>query len=29
MPTIAGNMGKFLSGDLTNMINIVRKPASW
>ena len=29
MPTIAGNMGKFLSGDLKNMINIVRKPASW
>ena len=29
MPTIAGNMAKFLSGDLKNMINIVRKPASW
>ena len=29
MPTIAGNMGKFFAGDLKNMINIVRKPASW
>ena len=29
MPTIAGNMEKFLSGDLKSMINIVRKPASW
>ena len=29
MPTIAGNMAKFLSNDLKNMINIVRKPASW
>jgi D-2-hydroxyacid dehydrogenase (NADP+) len=29
MPTIAGNMAKFLSGDLRSMINIVRKPASW
>src|ERR1700688_3402535 len=29
MPTIAGNMSKFLAGDLKNMINIVRKPASW
>jgi phosphoglycerate dehydrogenase-like enzyme len=29
MPTIAGNMRKFLAGDLKNMINIVRKPASW
>ena len=29
MPTIAGNMAKFLSGDLKSMINIVRKPASW
>jgi D-2-hydroxyacid dehydrogenase (NADP+) len=29
MPTIAGNMAKFLAGDLKNMINIVRKPASW
>ena len=29
MPTIAGNMAKFLVGDLTSMINIVRKPASW
>ena len=29
MPTIAGNMGKFLAGDLKSMINIVRKPASW
>jgi D-2-hydroxyacid dehydrogenase (NADP+) len=29
MPTIAGNLGKFLAGDLKSMINIVRKPASW
>jgi len=29
MPAIAGNMRKFLSNDLKNMINIVRKPASW
>jgi phosphoglycerate dehydrogenase-like enzyme len=29
MPTLAGNMQKFLKGDLKNMINIVRKPASW
>jgi D-2-hydroxyacid dehydrogenase (NADP+) len=29
MPTIAGNMTKFLSGNLKDMINIVRKPASW
>ena len=29
MPTILGNMAKFLSGDLRSMINIVRKPASW
>jgi phosphoglycerate dehydrogenase-like enzyme len=29
MPTIAGNMTKFLAGDLKSMINIVRKPASW
>ena len=29
MPTIAGNMTKFLSGDFKSMINIVRKPASW
>jgi hypothetical protein len=29
MPTIAGNMDKFLAGDLESMINIVRKPASW
>ncbi|MGB7656780.1 MAG: D-2-hydroxyacid dehydrogenase [Pseudolabrys sp.] len=29
MPTIAGNMGKFLAGDLKSMFNIVRKPASW
>ena len=26
MPTIAGNMRKFLADDLKNMINIVRKP---
>ena len=29
MPTIAGNMRKFLNNDLKNMTNIVRKPASW
>jgi len=29
MPTIEGNMRKFFAGDLKNMINIVRKPASW
>jgi phosphoglycerate dehydrogenase-like enzyme len=29
MPTIAGNMAKFLGNDLKNMINIVRKPTSW
>jgi D-2-hydroxyacid dehydrogenase (NADP+) len=29
MPTIEGNMRKFLAGDLKNMINIVRKPMSW
>jgi D-2-hydroxyacid dehydrogenase (NADP+) len=29
MPTIAGNMEKFLAGDAKGMINIVRKPASW
>jgi phosphoglycerate dehydrogenase-like enzyme len=29
MPTIAGNMAKFLGNDLKNMINIVRRPASW
>ncbi|MSO67241.1 MAG: D-2-hydroxyacid dehydrogenase [Pseudolabrys sp.] len=29
MPTIAGNMARFLNNDLKNMINIVRKPASW
>jgi phosphoglycerate dehydrogenase-like enzyme len=29
MPTIAGNMAKFLAGDLTSMINIVKRPASW
>jgi phosphoglycerate dehydrogenase-like enzyme len=29
MPTIEGNMRKFLAGDLKNMVNIVRKPASW
>ena len=29
MPTIAGNMAKFLAGDSKSMINIVRKPASW
>ena len=29
MPTIEGNMRKYLAGDLKSMINIVRKPASW
>jgi D-2-hydroxyacid dehydrogenase (NADP+) len=29
MPTIAGNMAKFLAGNAKAMINIVRKPASW
>lgn len=29
MPTIAGNMAKYFAGDLKNMVNIVRKPASW
>ena len=29
MPTIAGNMAKFLAGDHKSMINIVRTPASW
>ncbi len=29
MPTIEGNMRKFLGGDLKSMINIVRKPATW
>lgn len=29
MPTIAGNMAKFLGNDLKSMVNIVRKPASW
>ncbi len=29
MPTIAGNMAKYLAGDLKSMVNIVRKPASW
>jgi len=29
MPTIEGNMRKFLSNDLKSMVNIVRKPASW
>jgi phosphoglycerate dehydrogenase-like enzyme len=29
MPTIAGNMERFLKNDLKSMINIVRKPASW
>jgi phosphoglycerate dehydrogenase-like enzyme len=29
MPTIEGNMRKFFAGDFKNMINIVRKPASW
>jgi len=29
MPTIEGNMRKFLAGDLKSMVNIVRRPASW
>jgi phosphoglycerate dehydrogenase-like enzyme len=29
MPTIAGNMAKFLGNDLKSMINIVRNPTSW
>ena len=29
MPTIEDNMRKYFAGDLKNMINIVRKPASW
>ena len=29
MPTIEGNMRKFMAGDYKNMTNIVRKPASW
>jgi len=29
MPTIEGNMRKFFAGDLRNMVNIVRRPASW
>src|SRR6185437_7588060 len=29
MPTIVGNMAKFLANDLKSMINIVRRPASW
>lgn len=29
MPTIEGNMRKYLGGDLKSMINIVRKPISW
>jgi D-2-hydroxyacid dehydrogenase (NADP+) len=29
MPTIAGNMSYYLSGDMKKMISIVRKPASW
>jgi phosphoglycerate dehydrogenase-like enzyme len=29
MPTIAGNMEKFLADDFKSMINIVRKPTSW
>ncbi len=29
MPTLAGNMAKFLANDPKSMINIVRKPASW
>jgi phosphoglycerate dehydrogenase-like enzyme len=29
MPTLAGNMTKFLANDSKSMINIVRKPASW
>ena len=29
MPTLAGNMQCYLSGDCKKMVNIVRKPASW
>jgi phosphoglycerate dehydrogenase-like enzyme len=29
MPTIAGNMEKYIAGDLKRMVNIVREPASW
>ena len=29
MPTLAGNMQKYIAGDLKRMVNIVRKPASW
>jgi len=29
MPTIAGNMEKYLAGNLRSMTNIVRTPASW
>ena len=29
MPTIAGNMAKFLAGHAKSMVNIVRKPVSW
>jgi D-2-hydroxyacid dehydrogenase (NADP+) len=29
MPTIAGNMQKYIAGDLKRMVNIVRKPTSW
>jgi phosphoglycerate dehydrogenase-like enzyme len=29
MPTIEGNMRKFLGNDCKSMINIVRRPASW
>jgi D-2-hydroxyacid dehydrogenase (NADP+) len=29
MPTIEGNLRKFLAGEWKTMINIVRKPASW
>ena len=29
MPTIEGNMRKFLGNDLKSMVNIVRRPASW
>ena len=29
MPTIEGNMRKYLAGDLKSMVNIVKRPASW
>jgi D-2-hydroxyacid dehydrogenase (NADP+) len=29
MPTIDGNMRKYLAGDLKAMVNIVKRPASW